>query len=96
RLRNLFRGGEGWLPSTGPSKSHSCRHQPAVFRGGHRASRTSAERLLEDARDAYPELDFPPSLPVRVPPRTPPNTGSSPSPSSRGQALEGGPVSSRN
>jgi hypothetical protein len=40
-------------------------HIPAVIsqpqlEAAIEASRTSAERLLEDARDDYPELDFPP------------------------------------
>jgi len=59
RLRNLFRG-EG-----GCRRLDLRNHIPAVIsqpqlEAAIEASGTSAERLLEDARDGYPELDFPP------------------------------------
>ncbi|TAQ83758.1 hypothetical protein B7494_g7918 [Chlorociboria aeruginascens] len=59
KLRNLFRG-EG-----GCRRLDLRNHIPAVIsqpqlEAAIEASRTSAERLLEDARDNYPELDFPP------------------------------------
>jgi hypothetical protein len=61
RLRNLFRG-EG-----GCRRLDLRNHIPAVISQPQleaviEASKTSAERLLEDGRDDYPELDFRPVI----------------------------------
>jgi len=59
RLRDLFRGEGGCrrldLRNHIPAVISQARLEAAIV-----ASGTSAARLLEDARDSYPELDFPP------------------------------------